>query len=250
MTSTILFEQEAGIATLRFNRPDRRNALGREELSGIQLALGALKPETRVLVITSASGSTFCAGADLQQIRAGELDGDQFQQVTNELADLSIPTLCVINGNVFGGGCELAMSCDFRLASQDIKMRVPASAIGLCYPIEGIERFVSRLGVSVAKRILVAAEEFSAEQMLEFGIVSRLISSDSLIKESNLTAKMLAQRAPLAVAAMLKVIRQAELGSINYQEARDLAAICSDSDDLKEGLLAQKERRPAVFKGC
>ena len=250
MTSTILFEQEAGIATLRFNRPDRRNALGREELSGIQLALGALKPETRVLVITSASGSTFCAGADLQQIRAGELDGDQFQQVTNELADLSIPTLCVINGNVFGGGCELAMSCDFRLASQDIKMRVPASAIGLCYPIEGIERFVSRLGVSVAKRILVAAEEFSAEQMLEFGIVSRLISSDSLIKESNLTAKMLAQRAPLAVAAMLKVIRQAERGHINYQEARDLAAICSDSDDLKEGLLAQKERRPAVFKGC
>ncbi len=250
MTSTILFEQEAGIATLRFNRPDRRNALGREELSGIQLALGALKPETRVLVITSASGSTFCAGADLQQIRAGELDGDQFQQVTNELADLSIPTLCVINGNVFGGGCELAMSCDFRLASQDIKMRVPASAIGLCYPIEGIERFVSRLGVSVAKRILVAAEEFSAEQMLEFGIVSRLISSDSLIKESNFTAKMLAQRAPLAVAAMLKVIRQAERGRINYQEARDLAAICSDSDDLKEGLLAQKERRPAVFKGC
>jgi enoyl-CoA hydratase/carnithine racemase len=250
MTSTILFEQEAGIATLRFNRPDRRNALGREELSGIQLALGALKPETRVLVITSTSGSTFCAGADLQQIRAGELDGDQFQQVTNELADLPIPTLCAINGNVFGGGCELAMSCDFRLASQDIKMRVPASAIGLCYPIEGIERFVSRLGVSVAKRILVAAEEFSAEQMLEFGIVSQLFSTDSLIRESNLMAKMLAQRAPLAVAAMLKVIRQAERGSINQQEARDLAAICSDSDDLKEGLLAQKERRPAVFKGC
>lgn len=250
MTSTILFEQEAGIATLQFNRPDRRNALGREELSGIQLALGALNPETRVLVITSASGSTFCAGADLQQIRAGELDGDQFQQVTNKLADLSIPTLCVINGNVFGGGCELAMSCDFRLAAQDIKMRVPASAIGLCYPIEGIERFVSRLGVSVAKRILVAAEEFSAEQMLEFGIVSQLFSSDSLVTESNLMAKMLAQRAPLAVAAMLKVIRQAERGSINQQEARDLAAICSDSDDLKEGLLAQKERRPAVFKGC
>ena len=102
MTSTILFEQEAGIATLRFNRPDRRNALGREELSGIQLALGALKPETRVLVITSASGSTFCAGADLQQIRAGELDGDQFQQVTNELADLSIPTLCVLMAMFLG----------------------------------------------------------------------------------------------------------------------------------------------------
>ena len=249
MTSTILFDQEAGIATLRFNRPDRRNALGRDELSGIQRALNELRPETRVLVITSASGATFCAGADLQQIRSGELDGDQFQQVTNELADLPIPTLCVINGNVFGGGCELAMSCDFRLASEDIVMRVPASVIGLCYPIEGIERMVNRLGVTLAKRILVAAEEFSAQQMLEFGIVSRLISEDQLVAESNLTAKMLAQRAPLAVAAMLKIIRQAERGGINVDEARELAAICSESDDLQEGLLAQKERRAPIFKG-
>jgi len=249
MTSTILFDQEAGIATLRFNRPDRRNALGRDELSGIQRALNELRPETRVLVITSASGATFCAGADLQQIRSGELDGDQFQQVTNELADLPIPTLCVINGNVFGGGCELAMSCDFRLASEDIVMRVPASAIGLCYPIEGIERMVNRLGVTLAKRILVAAEEFSAQQMLEFGIVSRLISEDQLIAESNLTAKMLAQRAPLAVAAMLKIIRQAERGGINVKEARELAVTCSESDDLQEGLLAQKERRAPIFRG-
>ena len=90
---------------MRFNRPDRRNALGSDELSGIQRALNELRPETRVLVITSASGATFCAGADLQQIRSGELDGDQFQQVTNELAYLPIPTLCVINGNVFGVGC-------------------------------------------------------------------------------------------------------------------------------------------------
>jgi enoyl-CoA hydratase/carnithine racemase len=185
----------------------------------------------------------------LQQIRSGELDGDQFQQVTNELADLPIPTLCVINGNVFGGGCELAMSCDFRLASEDIVMRVPASVIGLCYPIEGIERMVNRLGVTLAKRILVAAEEFSAQQMLEFGIVSRLISEDQLIAESNLTAKMLAQRAPLAVAAMLKIIRQAERGGINVKEARELAAFCSESDDLQEGLLAQKERRAPIFRG-
>ena len=129
-------------------------------------------------------------------------------------------------------------------------MRVPASAIGLCYPIEGIERMVNRLGVTLAKRILVAAEEFSADQMLEFGIVSRLMSDDQLIEESNLTAKMLAQRAPLAVAAMLKIIRQAERGGINVKEARDLAVICSESDDLQEGLLAQKERRAPIFKGC
>ena len=249
MSSTILFEQEAGVATLKFNRPERRNALGRDELSGIQAALGALRPESRVLVITSASGSTFCAGADLQQIRAGELDGDQFQAVTNQLADLSIPTLCVINGNVFGGGCELAISCDFRLASKDITMRVPASAIGLCYPIEGIERFVARLGVTLAKRVLVAGEAFSADEMLELGIVSRLARADELIEESHLAAQTLAQRAPLAVSAMLKIIRQAERGAIDFRDARELVRICAESDDLQEGLVAQKERRAPIFKG-
>ena len=249
MSSTILFEQEAGVATLKFNRPERRNALGRDELSGIQAALGALRPESRVLVITSASGSTFCAGADLQQIRAGELDGDQFQAVTNQLADLSIPTLCVINGNVFGGGCELAISCDFRLASKDITMRVPASEIGLCYPIEGIERFVARLGVTLAKRVLVAGEAFSADEMLELGIVSRLARADELIEESHLAAQTLAQRAPLAVSAMLKIIRQAERGAIDFREARELVRICAESDDLQEGLVAQKERRAPIFKG-
>ena len=155
MTSTILFEQNAGIAHLRFNRPERRNALGQEELALISAALDSLEEQSRVLVISAHEGATFCAGADLQQIRAGELDGDQFQNVTNRLADLPIPTLCAINGNVYGGGCELALSCDFRMASDDILMRVPASVIGLCYPVEGIERFVSRLGVTLAKRILV-----------------------------------------------------------------------------------------------
>lgn len=249
MTPTVLFEQKDGIARLWFNRSQRRNALGQAELSGITAALDSLERQTRVLVISAAEGPTFCAGADLQQIRAGELDGDQFQQVTNRLADLSIPTLCVINGHIFGGGCELAMSCDFRMAANDIVMRVPASAIGLCYPVEGIERFVARLGVTLAKRILVGAEEFTAAEMLEHGIVSRLAPAKELADEADILASALAQRAPLAVAAMLKIIRQAERGGIDFSEARDLAAQCSASDDLIEGLAAQKERRAPIFSG-
>ena len=86
MTPTVLFEQKDGIARLRFNRSQRRNALGQAELSGITAALDSLESQTRVLVISAAEGPTFCAGADLQQIRAGELDGDQFQQVMSSLA--------------------------------------------------------------------------------------------------------------------------------------------------------------------
>jgi len=249
MTATILFTQQSGVGHLRFNRPDRRNALGQEELGAISAALDALDKPTRVLMVSATEGATFCAGADLQQIRAGELDGDQFQGVTNRLADLPIPTLCVINGNVYGGGCELALSCDFRVAAEGIHMRVPASAIGLCYPVEGIERFVSRLGVTMAKRILVGAEEFSAEEMLSHGIVSRLAPATELLQEAEILASSLAQRAPLAVAAMLTIIRQAERGAVDAVAARELAAACSESEDLKEGLAAQKERRAPVFKG-
>ncbi len=249
MTSTILFEQNAGIAHLRFNRPERRNALGQEELALISAALDSLEEQSRVLVISAHEGATFCAGADLQQIRAGELDGDQFQNVTNRLADLPIPTLCAINGNVYGGGCELALSCDFRMASDDILMRVPASVIGLCYPVEGIERFVSRLGVTLAKRILVGAEEFSAGEMLEHGIVSRLAPRHRLLEEAAIFAEALAQRAPLAVTAMLHIIGEAERGAVDKAEARRLAALCMQSEDLQEGLAAQQERRSPVFSG-
>ena len=249
MTETIKFEQQAGIARLLFNRPERRNALGRVELDAIQAALLGLDTHTRVLVITAAGEGTFCAGADLQQIRAGDLDGDQFQAVTNTLADLSIPTVCVINGNVFGGGVELALSCDFRLAADNIVMRVPASAIGLCYPVAGIQRFVARLGVTLAKRVLVAAEEFTAEEMLELGIVSRLSAPCELSAAADLMAQTLAQRAPLAVSAMLEIIRQAETVGIDWQRAQELADLCSGSQDLVEGLAAQKARRLPQFQG-
>ena len=249
MSDTVKFEQSGMVARLTFNRPERRNALGRAELDAILGGLNNLASDTRVLVITASGGTTFCAGADLQQIRAGELDGDQFQAVTNTLADLLIPTVCVINGNVFGGGVELALSCDFRLAADDVVMRVPASAIGLCYPVAGIERFVSRLGVTLTKRILLGAEEFTAAEMLQLDIVGGLANPEVLQDRAELMVQSLTQRAPLAVRAMLRIIRQAEQGAINWQEAQQLADRCSNSEDLKEGLAAQKERRLPRFKG-
>ena len=138
MTDTISFSQEQGIATLTFDNPSRRNALGAVELDLIEGALASLSADTRVLLITSSDDRIFCAGADLNQILDGTLDGDRFQSVTNQIAALPIPTIAVLTGNVFGGGAELALSCDFRLAREGIVLRIPAAAIGLCYPVEGI----------------------------------------------------------------------------------------------------------------
>ena len=247
VTDTISFSEEQGIATLTFDNPSRRNALGAAELDAIEGALASLSADTRVLLITSSDDRIFCAGADLNQILDGTLDGERFQSVTNQIAALPIPTIAVLTGNVFGGGAELALSCDFRLAREGIVLRIPAAAIGLCYPIEGTERLTRRLGPVLARRMLVAAETFSAEQMLSLNMVNAVHSADALRAAAEEYAQSLLALAPMAVASMLEIIRQLEAGALDRDQAHALAEACSDSDDVQEGITAQRERRTPRF---
>ena len=248
MPNTISFRLQEGIATLSFDNPARRNALGSQELDAIERALGALDATTRFLLITSSDDRIFCAGADLTQIRDGSLNGDRFQSVTNQIAELSVPTIAVLTGNVFGGGAELALSCDFRLGREGIAMRIPAAAIGLCYPVQGIERLTKRLGVPLAKRLLVAAETFSADDMLALSLVDRIVPAAQLREEAEAYARALVALAPMAVTSMLTIIRQLEVGEMDQKTAADLAKACAASEDVQEGILAQREKRAANFK--
>ena len=248
MSNTIFFTEEQGVATLTFDNPARRNALGTAELDAIEVALGGLSAETRVLMVTSSDEHIFCAGADLSQIREGTLSGDRFQSVTNQIAALPLPTVAVLTGNVFGGGAELALSCDFRLARQGIVLRIPAAAIGLCYPVEGIERLTRRLGPSLARRVLVAAETFTAEQMLSLRMIDAIHPSAALPNAAQDYAESLLALAPMAVTSMLEIIRQLEIGQLDRRHAESLAAACSDSEDVQEGIAAQREKRSPRFR--
>ncbi len=247
MADTIAFRQQDGIATLSFENPARRNALGSQELDAIETGLAALDESARVLLVTSSDDRIFCAGADLTQILDGSLNGDRFQSVTNQIANLPIPTIAALTGNVFGGGAELALSCDFRLAREDIVMRIPAAAIGLCYPVGGIERLTRRLGVSLARRLLVAAETFAADEMLALRLVDRVVPATALRAEADEYARSLLALAPMAVNSMLTIIRELELGTLDRQRAAALANACADSEDVQEGILAQREKRAARF---
>ena len=128
-------------------------------------------------------------------------------------------------------------------------MRVPAAQIGLCYPPGGINRFVERLGVNLAKRILVAAEEFDAEAMLRIGFLDHLVSREALATRTEELATSIAGLAPLAVQAMKQILQQAAAGGIDIELARSLAQVCRESADLQEGFAAQRERRTPFFKG-
>jgi enoyl-CoA hydratase/carnithine racemase len=252
MTDTIEYTQKGHVGQLLLNNPDRHNSLGQGELEAIQACLKQVSDDAqvRVLVVTGAGDKTFCAGASLAELNAGKISGDCFQATTDQLAALEIPTICSLNGNVFGGGVELALSCDFRIGIEDTRLRVPAAAIGLCYPISGINRFVERLGVNLAKRILVAAEIFSAQQMLEIGFLDHLVMPVQLREKTEELASHIAGLAPLSVRAMKHILAQAAAGSIDMVEAQALADQCNNSEDLQEGFAAQAEKRQPRFKGC
>lgn len=251
MTDTILYSCDGHVGRLTLNNPERHNSLGQEQLEGIQARLAEISadPDIRVLVVTGAGEKTFCAGASLQQLGAGQLSGDLFQATTLQLARLEIPTICALNGNVFGGGVELALSCDFRVGIEGTRMRVPAASIGLCYPLSGINLFVERLGVNLAKRILVASEEFDADAMLEIGFLDHLVMPAQLNETTDKLAQHIAELAPLAVRSMKKILQQAAAGGINHDQAQALSQRCLDSKDLQEGFAAQREKRKPRFSG-
>jgi enoyl-CoA hydratase/carnithine racemase len=251
MSETVTFSVEQHVARLTLNNPEKHNALGRRELEALRAAVAeiAASKSVRVLILTGEGDKTFCAGASLQELNAGEIRGDDYQDMTDAIAGLEIPTICAVSGNVFGGGVELALSCDFRIGIEGTRMRVPAATIGLCYPVRGIERFVQCLGPAVAKRILVASETLSADEMLRIGFLDHLVMPAQLEQTVTNYANQLAGLAPLSVRAMKQIIGSVAAGTLDREDAKRLAAECEASEDLVEGFAAQREKRPPQFSG-
>jgi enoyl-CoA hydratase/carnithine racemase len=249
MTDTIQFSTTGQVADLLLCNQSKHNALGYQELELIDQVLATIDADVRVLRIRAPAGGTFCSGANLDQILSGELDGERFQSTTNRIASLPIPTIACISGPVFGGGFEMAMSCDFRIALTGQRLRVPASALGLCYPPEGLARMTRRLGSSLTRRLLVAAEPMLTDELYRLGVLDFLCAESDFEKTIADYCLQLSQLAPLAVSAMLDLIREVEAGDFDVDKARERAQQCLESTDLQEGLLAQRSRRLPAFKG-
>jgi enoyl-CoA hydratase/carnithine racemase len=202
-----------------------------------------------VLIVTGEGDKTFCAGASLSDLNSGAIKPDAFQSVMHRIARLAIPTLARVNGNVFGGGTELALSCDFRIGIEETRIRVPAAAFGLCYPPGGIALFVEKLGASTARRLLLAAETIDADEAYRIGFYDYLVPSTQLDERVEELALHIAGLAPLATRAMKELLINAGQGAIDSVRAAELTRLCSESDDLQEGLAAQREKRMPDFVG-
>lgn len=255
--SQIEFSIEDQLATLLLNAPERHNALTPDDLKQIEFHMthleelvsqgGANSP--RVLIITGAGEQTFCAGAALGDVEKGLHSGNIFQNMVDHIEQCSVPTIGALNGSLYGGGVELALACDFRIGVHGSKLLVPAAKLGICYPYEGIQRFISRLGLSLSKRLLMANETLDANAAYSAGIFDHLVSNTELMPFALSLAKQLSQLAPLSVQGMKQTLNEIAKGEGNQEMAKNREEICLKSKDMQEGLAAQRQKREAEFLG-
>src|SRR5436309_11348664 len=253
--SAPLLEIAGGRATIRLNRPRHRNRLEADDLDALLKLFDRIEadPAIRVLVLTG-TGRAFSAGYDLNSVadratsaNAQPSAGSAFEAVVDRLEDLGVPTICRLNGGVYGGSTDLALACDFRIGVDTAEMFMPAARLGLHYYKSGIARYVSRLGVDNAKKLFLTAEKISAPEMLRIGYLTAMVPRQSLDQEVDRLAILLAGNAPVAIAGMKRPINEIARGKLDEAAADQRARDSMRGAEIKEGVSAFAEKRPPKF---
>ncbi|HYW63753.1 MAG TPA: enoyl-CoA hydratase/isomerase family protein [Bradyrhizobium sp.] len=242
-------------ATIRLNRPKHLNRLQPEDLEALLELFDRLEadPAIRVLVLTG-TGRAFSAGYDLGSIaeRAAsspeqQTAGSAFEVVANRLEDLAMPTICRLNGGVYGGSTDLALACDFRIGVDTAEMFMPAARLGLHYYTSGIKRYVARLGADNARKLFLTAQRIDAQEMLRIGYLTSVVPFEALDEEVDRLAGILAGNAPVAMRGMKRAINEFSRGQLDEAAADQRARDSMHSAEIKEGIAAFAEKRAPKF---
>ena len=249
----LLTHDAPGRATITLNRPRHLNRLHREDLIALQAHITTLAADAtlRVVVLTGR-GRHFCAGFNLQELEqadAAASDPQLFEHTVDALEALPVPTIARFNGGVFGGATDLALACDFRIGVVGMELRMPAAALGLHYYASGLQRYVSRLGLSAAKRLFLLAQTVPADELLRLGYLDAVAEPQALDATVEAIAQPLLQGAPLALQGMKLSLNEIARGALDKTAFAQRVARCAGSEDLREGLAAFVARRPANFSG-
>lgn len=253
-----LLIKQGARATIRLNRPRHLNRLQAEDLDVLLGLFDQIEAEAdlRVVVLTG-TGRAFSAGYDLGSIaeRTGANDagadepgaGSAFEVAVNRLEDLALPTICRINGGVYGGSTDLALACDFRIGVDTSEMFMPAARLGLHYYPSGIKRYVSRLGADNARRLFLTAEKIGAPEMLRIGYLTAMVPTEALDEEVDRLAALLAGNAPIAMRGMKRAINEFARDALDEEAAAHRHRASMQSAEIKEGVQAFAEKRPPKF---
>ena len=255
----ILFEKKDGIAYVTLNRPEvlnARNRRMREELIDAVTAIRA-DPEVRVVILTGAGERSFSAGRDLKEAAQEKVGVVAARQAKMEISDtemiarLNKPVIAAINGFALGGGCELALACDIRVAVEGAKVGLPEVSRGMIPGSGGTQRLSRVVGLGKALELILTGSVIDAEEACRIGLVNKVVPRDGLMAAAEEYAQAIATKAPVAVVLAKEAVREGYEMSLDdgLRLETDLSALLRTTEDIKEGARAFVEKRPPQWRG-
>jgi enoyl-CoA hydratase len=254
----ILLEQENGIATISIHRPEKLNALNKATIQELHdtLELVDTNPDVRVVIITGSGEKAFVAGADIAEfayfsVEQGALLAAKGQELLFDfIENMKTPVIAAINGFALGGGLELAMACHFRIASDNAKMGLPETSLGVIPGYGGTQRLPQLVGKGRAMEMILTAGMIDAETAKNYGLVNHVVPQSDLIEFCKGIAQKIMRNSPAAIAKAIEAINANFIDGINgYAIEIKNFGDCFATDDFKEGTTAFLEKRKAEFKG-
>ena len=253
---TMMFQVEDGVATITFNRPEVLNAINDVVLNEFNQLLDLVEQDDdiRVMVVTG-NGKAFIAGADISALKSFTvMEGKAFtirgQKILNKIEGLSKPVIAAINGYAMGGGLELALACDFRIASDKAKLGVPETKLGIFPGFGGTQRLTRVTNYGTAKYMIFSGDPVTAQKALELGIVQEVVPAEILFERVKELANKIKANGPIALKMAKKAVQSGmnmDLENAIKFEAETYTT-CFVSEDRVEGMSAFLEKRTPVFK--
>jgi enoyl-CoA hydratase len=256
MYKTLLTSLENGILTVTINRPDKMNALNKDVMHDLDTVVGEIEnnQEIKGAIITGAGQKAFVAGADISEfVGLNKNEGVDLAltglNIFFKIENCSKPVIAAVNGFALGGGCELAMACHFRVASDNAKFGQPEVNLGLIPGYGGTQRLTQLIGKGRALELLMTGNMIDAKTAEQYGLVNHVYSQDELISKARSLMEVIISKAPLAISKCISAANAVFSMDDGYGIESEGFGECFDTEDMKEGTAAFLEKRKPVFKG-
>ncbi len=260
MEEPILWDREGPVGVITLNRPEALNAMTLELLEQLARRLDEAEADStlRAIVLAAAGEKAFCVGADLKsrvkeydEGQAGDPMADAVKSAFGRLESIPRPTIAAVNGYCLGGGLEMALSCDLRVAADTAQFGLPEARVGSLPGAGGTQRLTRLIGPARAKELMFTCERIGADEAYRLGIVNRVVPAASLLDETKALAASIASKAPLSIQKIKLLVNRAPEVDLEtgLQLEREAHAFLKESEDRQEGMRAFVEKRDPVFVG-